>query len=265
MAHAQTPRAVTRPLFRLCVFCWFCRFLVCGGESARRRPQTRATLQLAAAVPREMRRGPVDEECPTALRATGFDDRVDQRRAMSAMGADAVGLAPPGCGSGHIAGPLDDRPPIGADADEFQVLPENRRRLVVDVQDDLAARLPNHPIPRAAPQPKVEVGLHTRPRQFRHYGISVRAWYFTGRGTAQRSIRSFDTIRWEVGIASNVTVRHTTTPRGVTPGRRLLVMRVLVVLLVMRVLSTSLPCRRRHRASAAPSPSPSSPPRRIRS
>src|SRR5437762_14221601 len=108
---------------------------------------------------------------------------------MRAMGADAVRLAPPGRGSGHIAGPLDDRPPVGADAGEFQVLPEDGRGLVVDVQDDLAARLPDDPIPGAAPQPKVEIGLHTRPRQFRHYGISVRAWYFTGCGPAQRAHR----------------------------------------------------------------------------
>src|SRR5437016_1696852 len=87
------------------------------------------TLQLAVAFPRQMRRGPVDEECPTALRAMGFDRRVDQRRAMSAMGADAVGLAPPGRGSGQIAGPLDDRPPVGADAGEFQVLTEDGRGL----------------------------------------------------------------------------------------------------------------------------------------
>src|SRR2546430_13064943 len=49
-----------------------------------------AALQLTAAVPHQMRRGPVDEECPTALRATGLHYRVYQRRAMRAMGADAV-------------------------------------------------------------------------------------------------------------------------------------------------------------------------------
>src|SRR5438093_436730 len=92
----------------------------------------------------------------------------------SARSRDRVARSAGGWGPG---------PGVGADADEFQVLTEDGHRLVLDVQDDLAVGLPDHPIPRAAPQPKVEIGLQTRPRKLRHYDISVHAWYFTGCGS----------------------------------------------------------------------------------
>ena len=140
-------------------------------------PHARATLRHAAAISRQMRRGPVNEECPAALRATGLRYRLHQGCAMTAVGTHAVARAPRRRGPGGVAGPLDDRPPVGPDVDEFQVLTEDGRGLVVDVQDDLAVRLPDHAIPRAAPQPEVEIGLQTRSRQLRHYGISVHEWY----------------------------------------------------------------------------------------
>src|SRR5690348_1126208 len=139
--------------------------------------RTRAALQLAAAVSRQIRRGPVNEECAAAFRATSFGHRLHEGRAMIAIGTHAVGMTPRRCWSRRVARPLDDRPPVGADADEFQVLTEHGHRLVVDVEDDLAVRLPDHAIPCASPQPKLEIGVQARPRQLRHYVISVQAWY----------------------------------------------------------------------------------------
>ncbi len=96
-------------------------------------------------------------------------------------------------GTLRLGRPLHDRPPVGADGDEFEVITGDGRGPVVDIQHGLAVRLPDHAIPRPALQPETEIAREARPQQLSRQGNSAHAWYLTGWGGVLADSR-FNTV-----------------------------------------------------------------------